>query len=148
MFKGRPVVHLQVFEEESLRRLAKLLPDVPRSYLMGTQEEIARWVSPSGLKELKTFATGIAPSTLLVDAKPEIIAQAHAAGVTVVPYTFLLRPKSMDYPNLTAEMRKMVEGIYAALPTTPAELTTAMKQYVEVYHVDGLFTDYPDRFPR
>ena len=148
MFKGRPVVHLQVFEEDSLRRLAKLLPDVPRSFLMGAPEDIAKWVTPSGLKELKTFATGIAPSLLLVDAKPEIVAQAHAAGVTVVPYTFLLRPAKIDYPNLTAEMQKMVEQIYAALPTKPAELSAAMKKYVEVYRVDGMFTDYPDLFPR
>ena len=61
-FKGRPAVHLQVFEEDSLRRLAKLLPDVPRSFLIGTPDGAKRWLNPAGLAEIRTFATGIAPS--------------------------------------------------------------------------------------
>lgn len=148
MFKGRPVVHLQVFEEESLRRLAKLLPGVPRSFLMGSPEQISRWLTPDGLKELKTFVSGIAPSTMLVDRRPEIVAQAHAAGLTVVPYTFLLRPAKSQYPDLPADMQAMIAKMYAGLPSKPADLTIAMKKYVDVYHVDGLFTDNPDLFPR
>ncbi|WP_031499354.1 glycerophosphodiester phosphodiesterase family protein [Bryobacter aggregatus] len=148
MFKGRPVVHLQVFEEDSLRRLAKLLPGVPRSFLMGSEAQVNRWLTPENLKELKTFATGIAPSTMIVDRKPEIVAQAHEAGLSVVPYTFLLRPAKTQYPNLPIEMQKQIERMYAALPDKPADLSAAMRKYVTEYHVDGLFTDNPDLFPR
>lgn len=148
MFRGRPVVHLQVFEEDSLRRLAKLLPDVPRSFLMGSKEQTNRWLSPEGVKELKTFVTGIAPSIALVNQNPEIVTKAHDAGLTVVPYTFLLRPKKINYPNLTDEMKKRITEFYRSLPEKPEELTAAMKKYVDVYRVDGLFTDNPDLFPR
>ncbi len=148
MFRGRPSVHLQVFEEDSLRRLAKMLPDVPRSFLMGTPEQISRWVNPQGLVELKTFVTGIAPSIPLINQNPEIVSLAHQAGLTVVPYTFLLRPKKIDYPNLSDEMRKRIEEFYRSLPGKPEDLTAAMKKFVDVYQVDGLFTDNPDLFPR
>lgn len=147
-FKGRPIVHLQVFEEDSLRRFARLLPGVPRSFLMGSPEQVSRWLTPEGLQELKTFVSGIAPSTMLVDRKPEIVAQAHAAGLSVVPYTFLLRPVKTQYPDLPADMQAMIAKMYAGLPSNPADLTLAMKKYVDVYRVDGLFTDNPDLFPR
>src|SRR5690606_29122808 len=65
---GRPAVHLQVFEEDSVRRLAELLPEVPRSFLIGTDDAAARWLTPEGLAEMRTFATGVAPSRRLVDA--------------------------------------------------------------------------------
>ncbi len=148
MFKGRPIVHLQVFEEDGLRRLAKLLPGVPRSFLMGAPGQLERWTTPEGLKEVKTFATGIAPSTMLVDQHPEIVVKAHEAGLTVVPHTFLLRPTKSTYPDLPIEMQKQIARMYAGLPATAPELTVAMKKFVDVYHVDGLFTDNPDLFPR
>lgn len=126
---GRPAVHLQVFEEDSVRRLAELLPEVPRSFLIGTDDAAARWLSPEGLSEMRTFATGVAPSRRLVDARPGLVADAHAAGLTVVPYTFSVRGD-----DATAAGR--------------AALTAQMRTYVDEYEVDGLFTDNPDLFPR
>lgn len=146
--KGRPAVHMQVFEEDSLRRLAKVLPDVPRSFLMGSPEAVKRWLTPEGLAEVKTFATGIAPAIQIVDRMPEIVTRAHEAGLTVVPYTFALRPKTNPYPDAPPEWKKMIEESMKALPATPEELTARMKKFVEVYKVDGLFTDNPDLFPR
>lgn len=123
--RGRPAVQLQVFEEESLRRLATLLPAVPRTFLMGSAAMATRWLSDAGLGELKTFATGIGPSRLLIEADPAIVTRAHAHGLTVVPYTFRLGR----------------EG------DTPEALTAAMRRFTEVYGVDGVFTDNPDLFP-
>lgn len=148
MLKGRPAVHLQVFEEDSLRRLAVLLPEVPRSFLIGTPDLAAKWLSPEGLKGAKAFVTGVAPAKAILDRAPEIVARAHEAGLTVVPYTFQLRPKSNPYSDAPPEMRKMIEEIYKALPDTPAAVAADMKKFVEVYKVDGLFTDNPDLFPR
>lgn len=126
---GRPAVQLQVFEEESIRRLAELLPEVPRTFLVGTDDMAARWLTPEGLAELSTFATGIGPSRRLVEARPRLVADAHAAGLTVVPYTFSVRGAD-------------------ATPEGRAALAEAMRRYVHEYQVDGLFTDNPDLFPR
>lgn len=147
-FKGRPAVHMQVFEEDSVRRLAKLLPTVPRSLLMGTPDQAKRWLTAEGLKEVKTFATGVAPMKGLIAMDPAIVTRAHEAGLTVVPYTFQLRPKTQQYTDAPPEMRKMVDDFYRSLPDTPAALTADMKKYVQEYKVDGLFTDNPDLFPR
>ncbi len=147
-FKGRPAVHLQVFEEDSVRRLAQALPDVPRSFLIGSPDLVKQWLTPDKLKELRTFATGIAPAKMIVERMPEIVAQAHAAGLTVVPYTFRLRPTRDEYPNAPPDMRKLIEASVRALPDSPAALTADMRKFVDTYKVDGLFTDNPDLFPR
>jgi glycerophosphoryl diester phosphodiesterase len=147
-FKGRPAVHLQVFEEDSVRRLAKLLPTVPRSFLMGTPEQAKKWLSAEGLEEVKTFATGVAPMYGLIAMDPAIVTRAHAAGLTVVPYTFQIRPKTTQYGDAPPEYRKMIDDFYRSLPETPAALTAQMKKFVQEYKVDGMFTDNPDLFPR
>lgn len=146
--KGRPAVHLQVFEEDSLRRLATLLPEVPRSFLLGSPEQVTRWLTPEGLKEVRTFATGIAPAWQILDRMPDVSARAHAAGLTVVPYTFRLRPTTKEYPDASPEIRKMIDESSRELPDSSAALTAQMRKFVEVYKVDGLFTDNPDLFPR
>jgi glycerophosphoryl diester phosphodiesterase len=137
-----------VFEEDSLRRLAKLLPTVPRSFLIGTPEQAKRWLSAEGLKEVKTFATGVAPMKGLIAMDPAIVTRAHEAGLTVVPYTFQLRPKVAHYADAPAEMRKSIENFYRTLPQTPAELTAEITKFVREYKVDGLFSDNPDLFVR
>jgi glycerophosphoryl diester phosphodiesterase len=86
VLNGRPAVYLQSFEEPSVRRLAQLLPRVPRTLLVGGDG--ARWLTPDGLREAKTFATAIGPARRLIDARPAVVAAARAAGLAVVPYTF------------------------------------------------------------
>jgi glycerophosphoryl diester phosphodiesterase len=146
--KGRPAVHLQVFEEESLRRLTALLPTVPRTFLIGSAAQVQRWLTPDGLKEVGAFATGVGPAYQIIERDPAVVARAHAAGLTVVPYTFRLKPTTSEYPNATPEMRKLIEQSMAGLPDTPAALTALMRKYTDEYKVDGLFTDNPDLFPR
>jgi glycerophosphoryl diester phosphodiesterase len=146
--KGRPAVHLQVFEEESVRRLAKLLPEVPRSFLIGTAEGTTRWLNPSGLAEIKTFATGIAPAYQIVERMPSVVAEAHAVGLTVVPYTFAMRPAKDPYPDAPPALRKTIDESLRLLPTTREALAAQMRRFIEVHKVDGLFTDNPDLFPR
>jgi len=125
--KGLPAVYLQSFEEKSVRRLATLLPAVPRTLLIGAKEA-PRWLTADGLREAKTFATAIGPARQLIDARPAIVADAHAAGLAVVPYTF-----------------RSARGADAA----GREAARAdMRRYLVDYRVDGLFTDDPDLFPR
>jgi glycerophosphoryl diester phosphodiesterase len=146
--KGRPAIQLQVFEQDSLQRLTALLPTLPRHFLMGSADDAKKWLTPEGVKQLHTFATGIAPAKQIIDAAPDLVTRAHDAGLTVVPYTFQLRPKSNPYPDAPPEMLKLIEQAYKAMPDTREALTAEMRRFVETYKVDGLFTDNPDLFPR
>jgi len=123
--KGRPAIQLQVFEQDSLQRLTALLPTLPRHFLIGSADEVKKWLAPENIATLKTFATGIAPTKQIIDANPDIVAKAHEAGLAVVPYTFSSR---------SADTREA--------------LTADMRKFVATYKVDGLFTDNPDLFPR
>ena len=120
---GRLIV--QSFDEQVLRELARRLPAVPRTLLIDPGDG-PRWLSDEGLKAVTAFATGIGPSKLLLDGRPEIVRAAHAAGLTVTPYTFTTRGAPTRFPDVTAEMR----------------------YYLATLDVDALFTDNPDRFPR
>jgi len=51
---------------------------------------------------------------------------AHAAGLTVTPYTFTTRGAQTRFPTVRDEMR----------------------YYMAELEVDALFTDNPDQFPR
>ena len=124
---GHPAVWLQSFEEESLRTLARRLPRIPRTFLIGTPDAAARWLTTAGLQEMRGFVTGIGPARALVDARPALVAEAHAEGLTVVPWTFRARRGSQ------------VEASTA---------TADMQRFTATYGVDGLFTDNPDLFPR
>jgi len=125
--KGLPAVYLQSFEDKSVRRLATLLPAVPRTLLIGAKEA-PRWLTADGLREAKTFATAISPARQLIEARPAIVAAAHAAGLAVVPYTFRPGPGSGDAGREAAR--------------------ADMRRFLVDYRVDGLFTDTPDLFPR
>jgi glycerophosphoryl diester phosphodiesterase len=125
--KGRPAVLLQSFEEQSLRTLAQRLPDVPRTFLIMTEEVAARWLTPAGLRDMRTFATGVGPARALVETRPALVQDAHTAGLTVVPWTFRARRGSAaDAATATADMQR----------------------FIDTYRVDGLFTDNPDLFPK
>lgn len=119
-----PVV-LQSFEEQSLRNLAKLVPEVPRAFLISAPAMIDRWLTPDGLREMKGFVTGVAPHKAIVLARPELVKQAHDLGLTVTLWTF----RSSDtgtFPSVAAEM----------------------SHYLYTLGVDEVFTDNPDQFPR
>jgi glycerophosphoryl diester phosphodiesterase len=124
---GRPAVYLQSFDEKSVRRLADLLPTVPRALLVGRPDG-PRWLTAAGLREARTFATAIGPARGLIDDRPAIVAEAHAAGLAVVPYTF-----------------RAARDAGAAARTGA---TADMRRFLVDRGVDGLFTDNPDLFPR
>ena len=121
-------VILQSFDEQTVRRLAHELPRAPRTLLI-EQREGARWLSPTGLADAARFATGIGPTKFLLDGKPEVVRNAHAAGLTVTPYTFTTRGPAGArgrFPDVRDEMRYFLYDL----------------------DVDALFTDNPDRFPQ
>jgi glycerophosphoryl diester phosphodiesterase len=102
-----PVV-VMAFESESLRQLRRDLGSGgPRLVQLIEEEGIQdSLVTPSGLREVSTYADGIAPHKgriLLHGADgtlvgvSDLITQAHRAGLTVEPFT--LRPENVFLPS-------------------------------------------------
>ena len=118
--KVMPVI-IQSFDEEAVHRVAKELPTIPRVFLTSSDTD----VTEARLKELKTFATGIAPEKRVVAAHPEMVKMAHDLGLTVTSWTFRADEKT-SFPSVKEEM----------------------SQFLYTYGIDALFTNNPDQFPR
>lgn len=121
--KTTPVI-IQSFDETTVRALATELPGVARVWLVGP-ENAHRIDSAEKIQAVAAFATGLGPNKAIVAARPELVQWAHAAGLSVTPWTF--RSSSTGtFPSVRAEMEK----------------------FLYEYGVDAVFTDNPDQFPR
>ncbi|MGH9371531.1 MAG: glycerophosphodiester phosphodiesterase family protein [Vicinamibacterales bacterium] len=118
-----PVI-IQSFDDTTVKLLAKDLPQVPRVILV-EPGDAARLDSPDKIREIATWATGLGPNKVIVEEQPELVKWAHAAGLTVTPWTFR-SSNTGAHPSIRAEMTK----------------------FLYEYGVDALFTDNPDQFPR
>lgn len=118
-----PVI-MQSFEEQSLRTLSAILPEVPRVFLLEPWTG-PEWISPLGLGTMKAFVTGVAPNKVIAERTPAMVEWAHAEGLTVTEWTFRASDPGR-YPSVADEMR----------------------HHLYVLGVDALFTDNPDEFPR
>lgn len=120
-----PVI-VQSFSAESLQKMRRRGSSLALVLLVSDNDPgRARWLSDAGLAEAKTFAVGLGPAKSLLLADPTLVTRAHAAGLTVTPYTF--RSASVA-PGTTVR--------------------DEMSQFLYRLGVDGLFTDNPDQFPR
>ena len=118
-------VIIQSFSAESLRKLRNdLKTKLTLTFLIGADPQ-NKWLSVDGLKSVKGFADGIGPAKALIERNPEIVKSAHAAGLTVTPYTF----------------RSAAIGKYK-------DVRDEMRHFLFDYGVDAVFTDNPDMFPR
>ena len=115
-----PVI-VQSFDEATVRRSAKDLPGIPSVFLTSKDED----VTDARLRELATFARGIAPEKDVIERHPDMVARAHAAGLTVTSWTFRADEK-----------------------TAYASVRDEMTQYLYTWGIDALFTNNPDQFPR
>lgn len=120
--EATPVV-VQSFDEATIRRIATELPNLPRTLLMESFDEGG--VTDARLRAIAAFATGIGPAKQLVERQPDVVARAHAAGLTVTVYTF----------------RSGIAGRFASV-------RDEMSHFLYTLGVDALFTDNPDQFPR
>jgi len=124
--RGDKALIVQSFDDRPLREIATLLPAIPRTFLIEASGG-ARWLTEEGLREIARFATGIGPAKRLLDGRPEVVRMAHAAGLTVTPYTFTTRaPVDARFGSIVNEMRYFLFDL----------------------GVDAVFTDNPDQFPR
>jgi glycerophosphoryl diester phosphodiesterase len=89
-------VIVQCFEDAPLREVAAALPSWPRTFLVDAPAG-ADWLSPDRLAQAAVFATGIGPAKRLLAGRPDIIRNAHAAGLTVTPYTFRSRDEMRHF---------------------------------------------------
>ena len=101
----------------------------------------ADYLTPAGLKELSGFVDGLGPEkNQIIPRKADgtlgtptsLVANAHAAGLKVMPYTF-----RAENTFLPAELRA---------GTDPSAYGKAIDEQVTFLRtgIDGLFTDNPD----
>lgn len=119
-----PVI-IQSFSADSLWRLRQRGSRLPLTLLVGDDPAGREWLSDAGLVRTAGFASGIGPAKGLLLADPTLTRRAHAAGLTVTPYTFRA----------------------AGLPAGQ-DVGEEMAHFLYDLGVDALFTDNPDRFPR
>ncbi|ODS53664.1 MAG: hypothetical protein ABS36_13650 [Acidobacteria bacterium SCN 69-37] len=125
--QGRAPLAVQSFDEQAVRDAARLLPRVPRTFLFGDRAGVQKWLSNAGtVKTLATFATDLGPNKRILEERPEIVAWAHEAGLTVTAWTVSSLAEKTAYPGLTEEMQHLLYDLGA----------------------DALFTDNPNKFPR
>ena len=150
-------VFIQSFETENLRllrgmtgvRLIQLMEAVGQPYDLtraGDARTYADLGTPAGLAEIATSADGIGPNGTLViprdaegrlAAPSPLVADAHAAGLAVHPWTFRREnvflpadfqagdPTDPDFPRVPGDLRGEILAFLAA-------------------GVDGVFADFPD----
>jgi glycerophosphoryl diester phosphodiesterase len=118
-----PVI-IQSFSAESLKKMVGMGVKLTLVFLLGDRDRDV-WLTEAKMPEIKRFAAGIGPSKTIISGKPEIVGWAHAAGLTVTPYTF----RSAGQP-------------------AGKNARDEMSQFLYTYGVDAVFTDNPDQFPR
>ena len=115
-----PVI-VQSFDRPTIKRMSTELPTVPRVFLTSSDAD----VTDERLKDLATFATGIAPEKPVIARHPDLVARAHALNLTVTSWTFRADDKTA-YRSVRDEMA----------------------QFLYTFGIDALFTNNPDQFPR
>jgi len=110
--KMAPVV-IQSFSRDSLEKMRELAPALPRVQLV-ERGDFAGQIE-SGLKEIASYAIGVAPNHLDVDAA--FVAAAHRHGLWVHPWTV----------NEPAEMERLIELGVDGLFTDRADLLVTLK---------------------
>jgi glycerophosphoryl diester phosphodiesterase len=129
-------VYVQSFEAGNLRMLRAELA-VPLVQLLGPGSATA----PHDLRAIAEYADAVGPSKALVVPRDEagaslaptsFVADAHAAGLLVHPYTF-----RRENAFLPAELRAGDD------PAAPGDLGAELRQFLAL-GVDGVFTDFPE----
>jgi glycerophosphoryl diester phosphodiesterase len=118
-----PVI-IQSFSADSLKKMVGMGVKLTLVFLVSDPGRDV-WLTKERMPEIKTFAAGIGPSKTIIFGKPEIVGWAHAAGLTVTPYTF----RTAGQP-------------------AGKNVRDEMAQFLYTFGVDALFTDNPDQFPR
>ena len=134
-------VFIQSFEVNNLKALHKItgirliqLMDASGAPADGAASNYAEMATPAGLKAIAAYAYGIGPSKDMIikgDAPPStLVADAHAAGLRVHPWTF--RAENFFLP---ASLRTGIN------PRGHGRLSDDIRRYLDL-GIDGFFTDF------
>jgi glycerophosphoryl diester phosphodiesterase len=135
-------VFIQSFEVDNLKRLHGMTK-VRLIQLMSAAggpadkaaPSYAAMVTPEGLKAIAAYAYGIGPERAMIlpkwDAPTTLIADAHAAGLKLHPWTF--RAENFFLPP---ELRNGTD------PKAHGDIEREIRAYIAL-GVDGFFTDFP-----
>jgi glycerophosphoryl diester phosphodiesterase len=151
---ARAPVYIQSFEVENLKtlsrltslRLVQLLWIDGQPYdqqLLGTGLSYAQMSTPAGLREIARYAVGVGPEKSQIiprDAQgnldptsaSSLVADAHAAGLKVHPYTF-----RAENNFLPANLRSGDD------PQARGDIEAEIRAFLDT-GIDGLFIDHPD----
>ena len=131
-------VFIQSFEVANLRRLHTMtrirliqLMAATGAPADGTHPSYAAMTTPAGLAAVARYAYGIGPDKAMLwtgDRPSPLVAQAHAAGLKIHPWTF-----RAEEPFLPPRFRG--RPVHAGVR---AEIAAALAQ-----GIDGFFTDFP-----
>ena len=121
--RGSRVI-IQSFDAATVQALAIALPAVGRVWLVEARDAAAV-DSADKVRAIAKWATGLGPNKAIVATRPELVQWAHAAGLTVTPWTF----------------RSSNTGTFASV-------RDEMAKFLYDYGVDAVFTDNPDQFRR
>lgn len=134
-------VFIQSFEVENLKRIHALtgirliqLMDGEGAPADGAAPSYAAMATPAGLKAIAAYAWGIGPNKAQLwsgDAPTTLVADAHAAGLRVHPWTF----RAENY-FLREPFRRGTDP--AAHGDLQGEIAASLR-----LGIDGFFTDYP-----
>jgi glycerophosphoryl diester phosphodiesterase len=116
-------VFLQSFSAESLRKMRQSMKVALPLLFLVTDRDRDLWLTPGRMAEIRTFADGIGPAKGIISGKPEIVKWAHDAGLSVTIYTVTSTPAVKDVRD-------------------------EMRQFLDTFGVDAIFTNNPDQFPR
>lgn len=112
-------VYIQSFEPDSLKKLRlELGTELCRVLLLSWDQPVTQ----DGLAQRATYVNGIGPDKRIVAANPAVVRWAQERCLSVHAWTF-----RRD-----------------ALPTGYATLDEEIEQFLFVYGVDGVFSDFPD----
>jgi len=135
-------VFIQSFEVDNLRALHRLtrvrliqLMDAAGGPADKAVPSYAAMATPDGLRAIATYAYGIGPNKAMIwpgqGAPTSLVADAHAAGLKVHPWTF-----RAENAFLPADLRT------GADPALHGRVADEIRAYIR-FGVDGFFTDFP-----
>jgi glycerophosphoryl diester phosphodiesterase len=117
-----PVI-LQTFGPQTARNLAQMKIGVPVVLLLSDD---TGFKTAADIKAWQGIVQGFGPAKAIVEKNPDFVKWAHAAGISVTPYTVSTRTPAQGFADVTAEMSHLLYDL----------------------GVDAVFTDNPDKFPR
>lgn len=118
------LLYIQCIEPKTLKNLRfNMKTKLPLIQIIGLDECFNEMISENGLRNIATYANGIAPHKQHIEDNPVLVKRAHEMGLKVYPWVFRADQLSVRYKSFKDELN----------------------QFYSSFDIDGLFTDFPDQ---